>query len=376
MPEKNKPMKFLKKFFGLIIKTINAIALITLLLAAYSDYISPLRSALFPYFGLFFPFIFAANLIVFFVWLFIRRWKMALLSAIVFLACFGSIHTYFPIHKKTGTIPEDCIKILTYNVMRFDGLKSDSKHANKIIQYIQDNDADVVCIQEYGSSKSNGKHLTENDIMKAMAKYPYHHIEELNYPYASEKFGLALFSKFPILSTKPTPYQSKYNGSFVAELDIRGKKVTLINNHLESNKLSKEERNDYYQIAQAQDIGARSLDVFTQMMAKRLTPAYKIRAKQAQIISEIVQKNKNPYTIVCGDFNDTPISYARHKIKGNLHDAFVDSGCGLGITYNKYRFLFRIDYILHSDNIESYNCTVGSLRDSDHYPVCCYLKLK
>jgi endonuclease/exonuclease/phosphatase family metal-dependent hydrolase len=111
------------------------------------------------------------------------------------------------------------------------------------------------------------------------------------------------------------------------------------------------------------------------MMTKRLTPAYKARAVQAQILSQTIKENKNPYIIVCGDFNDTPISYARYKIKGNLRDAFVDSGFGLGITYNKYRFLFRIDYILHSSNIKSYNCTVGKLKDSDHYPLWCYLQL-
>jgi endonuclease/exonuclease/phosphatase family metal-dependent hydrolase len=170
------------------------------------------------------------------------------------------------------------------------------------------------------------------------------------------------------------PYESKYNGSSIAELDIKGKKVTLINNHLESNKLSAEERSDYYQMTQ--ELDSHAFDVFTKMMTKRLTPAYKLRAQQAQVVSRIIQENKNPYIIVCGDFNDTPISYARHKIKGNLHDAFVDSGCGLGITYNKYRFLFRIDYILHSDNIKSYNCTVGTLKNSDHYPVSCYLQLK
>jgi len=124
------------------------------------------------------------------------------------------------------------------------------------------------------------------------------------------------------------------------------------------------------------EMGTQSIDALTQTMTKRLTPAFKDRAMQAQIISKIIKENENPYVIVCGDFNDTPISYTRHKIKGNLRDAFVDSGFGLGITYNKYRFLFRIDYILHSDNIKSYNCTVGDLKDSDHYPLWCYLQFK
>jgi endonuclease/exonuclease/phosphatase family metal-dependent hydrolase len=368
-------MKSIKKFFRIIIQILNALALIALLLAAFSDYISPFREILFSYLGLFFPFIFLLNLALFFVWLFTKQWKLAGLDFLVFLICIGSIHTYFPIHRKTKNIPEDCIKILTYNVMRFgqpDG--KSKKENNKILQYIRENDADIVCIQEYGVSKNDSKILTEKDVNLALDKYPYHSIEKLKFPYISEIFGVAIFSKFPILSVKKAPYESAYNGSIVCELNVKGKKVTLINNHLESNKLSLEERNDYYRLTQEPD--SRSLDAFTKMMTKRLTPAFRSRALQAQIISKIIKENKNPYIIVCGDFNDTPISYAHHKIKGNLRDAFVDSGCGLGITYNRYRFLFRIDYILHSRNIKSYNCTVGKLRNSDHFPVWCYLQFK
>ena len=367
-------MNFIKKFFRIFIYILNALSLIALLLAAFSDYVSPFREVFFSYLGLFFPFIFLFNLALFFVWLFIRQWKLAGMNFLIFLVCIGSIHTYCPIHRKTKDIPEDCIKLLTYNVMRFGQPFSKKEESRKILQFIRDTDADIVCIQEFGISKDNPKMLMENDINMALDKYPYRNIEKLKFPLANELYGVAIFSKFPVLSEEKVPYESVYNGSIVYELDIRGKKVTLINNHLESNKLSQEERNNYYQMTQ--DPGSRSLDAFTEMMTKRLTPAYRQRALQAQLISKIIEENKNPYIIVCGDFNDTPISYARHKIKGNLRDAFVDSGCGLGITYNLYHFLFRIDYILHSNNIKAYNCTVGKLRTSDHFPVWCYLQLK
>jgi endonuclease/exonuclease/phosphatase family metal-dependent hydrolase len=368
-------MKSIKRLFQVIIRILNILALVALLIAAFSDFISPFRMVIFSYFGLFFPFIFLFNLALFFFWLFTKQWKSAGLNLLVFLICISTIHTYFPIHPKTKNIPEDCIKILTYNVMRFGQTNSKSKKkSNKILQYIRESDADIVCIQEFGALKgNNSKRLTEKDITIALNKYPYHNINKLKFPHPNETFGVAIFSKYPILSVKKVPYESEYNGSIICELDIKGKKVTLINNHLESNKLSYEERNNYYQMTQEPD--SRSLDVFTKMMTKRLTPAYRLRALQAQIISKMIAENRNPYIIVCGDFNDTPISYARHKIKGNLRDAFVDSGCGLGITYNRYRFLFRIDYILHSSNIKSYNCTVGKLRDSDHFPVWCYLEL-
>jgi len=369
-------MKPLKKSLWIILQIFNAIVLAGLLLSAFSDYVSPCRFVFLSYFGLFFPFILVVNIGVFIVWVLFKQWKQALIHLLVFIICGGAIYTYCPLHRQTKKIPDDAIKILTYNVMRFNNIKKDAHGdpPSKILRYIVENDADIVCIQEFGASKSNTNFLTEENIKNAMKKYPYYYAYPLQFPYPNEDYGLAIFSRFPILSIKKVPYESIYNGSFVAELDIRGKRVTLINNHLESNKLSEEERSNYYQLTK--EVDTQTLDAFTQMMSKRLTPAFKARAMQAQIISKIIKENKNPYLIVCGDFNDTPISYARYKIKGNLHDAFVDSGFGLGITYNKYRFLFRIDYILHSDNIKSYNCTVGDLKSSDHYPLSCYLELK
>lgn len=369
-------MNVIKKFFWLILSTINALALIVLILASFSDFVSPYRSLIFSYLGLFFPFILTGNLLLLFTWILFRRWKLVLLSVLVLLLCSRSICTYFPIHFKTKEIPENTIKLLTYNVMRFEKAKPHTnENPNEILTYLRDSEADIICIQEYSAAHAYKKNiLQKTDILHVLKDYPHYHIEPLQFPYPDESFGLAIFSKFPILSTKKVPYDSHYNGSFIAELDINGKITTIINNHLESNKLSSEERNNYYQFTQEPD--GQTLNTFTKMMHKRLSPAFKIRAMQAQLISKMIKEDKNPYIIVCGDFNDTPISYARNKIRGDLKDAFVESGCGLGTTYNQYRFLFRIDHILHSKNIKAYNCSVGKIKNSDHYPVSCFLEFR
>jgi len=360
-------MKRIGKLIGIILKTVGYIALTVLLLAAFSDRISPLVFVWASYLGLFFPFILGLNVLVFVFYLLFRQWKHVGIYLIAFLICSGSIRTYFPFHTKTKNVPENCIKLLSYNVMRFGSYHSHTKeNPNPIIQFIADCDADIICLQEYGFS---------NDvIIKALKKTPYHFIEGFDSPYTGLSDGIAVFSKYPILKAEKIPYESKYNASFLFELDVNGKKVTLINNHLESNQLTEEERAGYYDLTK--DPNAEKLEFFTQMMHKRLTPAFKARAKQAQQIAKIIKEDKNPYIIVCGDFNDTPISYTRHKIKGNLKDAFVSTGKGMGISYNKHRFLFRIDHILHSKNIKAYNCTVGNLKTSDHYPIWTYLEFK
>jgi hypothetical protein len=52
------------------------------------------------------------------------------------------------------------------------------------------------------------------------------------------------------------PYSSLYNGSFLVELDVNGKDVTLINNHLESNKLSAGDLAEYAELLR----GIKELD--------------------------------------------------------------------------------------------------------------------
>ena len=104
--------------------------------------------------------------------------------------------------------------------------------------------------------------------------------------------------------------------------------------------------------------------------------AYKKRERQADLIANYIEQQDTNATIVCGDFNDTPISYAYHKIKGDMTDAFANTGLGQGITYHENRFWFRIDFIMHSLAFESYNCTVDKVKYSDHYPVHTYLHFK
>jgi len=259
--------------------------------------------------------------------------------------------------------------------MQFEFKKSNKEHdPNLILQYLVQSNADIICLQEYGTHKKD-IFLTDLDVGKALRSYPHKKIHILNWDNKDESYGLAIYSKYPILSFREINYESVYNGAFVVELDIHGKKTSVYNIHLESNKLAKDERMEYENLLDAFDFW--KMDYLTDKIPKRLSPAYRLRAKQAELIAHDIMTNPKPYTMVCGDFNDTPISYSRHTIKRNLKDAFVESGSGLGITYNRYHFYFRIDYIMHSRNMKAYNCTVDTnIKNSDHYPIWTYLELK
>ena len=83
---------------------------------------------------------------------------------------------------------------------------------------------------------------------------------------------------------------------------------------------------------------------------------------------------KSPYkTILCGDFNDTPVSYCYNRIENELIDAFIESSSGIGSTYiGKFPFN-RIDYIFYSNKLQSKEFKTHNIKYSDHKPISCYI---
>lgn len=78
---------------------------------------------------------------------------------------------------------------------------------------------------------------------KALKDYPYHNIQIVGRGSGKGHTNrIACYSKFPILSSRTLDYASEYNGSVVYELKMGEDTVMLINNHLESNKLTKEDK--------------------------------------------------------------------------------------------------------------------------------------
>jgi len=101
------------------------------------------------------------------------------------------------------------------------------------------------------------------------------------------------------------------------------------------------------------------------------------RAPQADAVHEYIESHRQYPIIVCGDFNESPISYSRRTIALGLHDCFEESGKGIGLSYNQKGFFVRIDHVLCSDHFEPQKCEIDSEMDaSDHYPMLCWVKMK
>lgn len=358
-------MEHIGKIVAYLILAINAFFVGMLILSAYSPYLNPKVTPLSSSLGLAFPIFLAINLFFILFWAFVN-YRYALLPLIGFLVCIPPIRTYMPLNPATKTIPDGSIKLLSYNVMSFGNLeKKDGK--NPILTYLVESNADIICLQEYNTAV-NKKYLTEQDIIKALKAYPYRSVRQQG----KGDVQLACFSKFPILSTTPVDYESNYNGSMKYVLKVNNDTLTLINNHLESNKLTKEDRGIYEDMIK--DPNAKKVKTGFRQLFGKLAEASAIRAAQADAVAKMIAESKYPTIIACGDFNDASISYTHRVLTQELDDAFTQSGKGLGISYNMNKFYFRIDNILISRDLKAYNCTVDrSVKASDHYPIWCYI---
>ena len=182
--------------------------------------------------------------------------------------------------------------------------------------------------------------------------------------------GLACYSRYPILSAKQLKSTARLHGSVAYRIKVGADTLLLINNHLESNTILKSDVEVYQDMVDDPD-GEKIYSGMQKLMGK-IAKATRIRAEQVDVLAEAVENAPEKHIVVCGDFNDTPVSYAHQTLGRTLKDAFAEAGNGLGISYNQHRMYFRIDHILLSRNMKVHECVVDDTTDaSDHYPGWC-----
>lgn len=321
-----------------------------------------------PLLGLVFPFFIVVNLLFCIVWLFISRRRL-LIPFIGFAGCYGTLRTYCPVNLPSPH-PKGCIKVLSYNTLFFGQNAMDKAGDNAVAAYIRDSQADIVCLQEAGYGWAE---MQERLLPLLSPEYPYFVRNDVG---TESNNMVACFSRYPILSAQPLLYESRSNGSYLyAILLAPGDTVWVINNHLESNRLSTDDRERYKELIKKTEEAQLKKD--SRMLASKVGHAGQVRAAQADSIAALISRHPERSFIVCGDFNDTPISYTRYAIARNLTDAYRATGNGPGFSFNRDGILVRIDHLLCTPDWEPYECRVDrSIKASDHYPIACYLKRK
>ena len=357
-------MQVIKTFLIKFFVGINVCVALLMLLSGLSSFVHPTIAPHLSLLGLVFPIFLIVNLLFILFWLLfsVRRVWIPLVAMLV---CFPFIRDYCPINFSQKE-PEEAIKVMSFNVESFDNGSRDEAGNYIIPTYLFQSKADIICLQEAFAMRGL-TWIWMNDIMR---RNGYH----LGRIHGGRTGGVACYSKFPILSTRLIDYESKTNASILLELKYKEDTIYLINNHLESNKLSHKDRKQYKEIftepqQNNMEIGARSI-------IDKMSKAAAIRGRQVDRVAEVVDSLQGKPIILCGDFNDSPISYACQQFSRHLKSAYVQSGNGVGLTYHEGGFLVRIDHIMYSKEWESYGTYIDkTMKNSDHYPLITRLKI-
>lgn len=366
----------MNKFTNKILLILNILGATALMLAYLAPLVNPAKMVLPALFGLAYPYLLLANLVFLCIWL-IRLRKEVLLSLIVILLGWNHLNNLLPINFKDSHIPESAepermFKALSYNVRGFDVYRwtKDPQAKQEIFDFIKNQDPDLVCIQEYYTSSNRGE--THTDVSKQLQSLPQSAVYFTTDPSNRQGFGIATFSKYPIIKKSRIPFNSSFNAAMYTDILFHSDTIRVFNVHLQSIRF---EKDDYAFMDTARLKYSNDQMLEIRAIGSRLKTAFALRAEQAQIIANYI--SDSPHTvIVMGDFNDTPQSYAYRKIrKGNV-DAFRMAGRGFGNTYSGELPSFRIDYIIHGEEIVPYEFKRVKIDYSDHFPVTTWLYMK
>lgn len=343
---------------------INIILAVCLLAAYTSVYISPDKVWLFAFFGLTYSLWLILNILFIPVWVMLKV-RYSLLSIIVLIVGFPVHvrHTSFRFTQSEEKMTDKQVKVMSYNVQLF-GLynwKDNKKHRNEMFRFLRKADPDIVCFQEYFYEETN--YFETTDTLVKILDANNVHFEKASSLHGTHHWGAATFSRFPIVNKGKIKFEkSKGNICLYSDIVKDGDTVRVFNVHFESNHLETEKIDRLVE-------GDSTARIIATDMFRALRKSYQKRAKQVDLVREAIEQSPYP-VIVCGDFNDTPVSYTYSEISHGLKDAFLESGTGFGFTYaGKIPFL-RIDYIFHDERLKSSQFRV--IRDkklSDHYPI-------
>lgn len=357
--------RLLKKITVQVIVGANVVSLLLMFAVGYSGYVVPDQHPNVANVGLFYPFMLIVNLGFFFFWLFVSKKKLWI-PIVGFLACAVPTRHYFPVNLPS-TPPDGAIKVLSYNTFNLGHDSLDAEGDNKALKYVRDCDADIACLQETYFSNADYKKKAFDKLLSA---YAYRDTVKFG-----EKDGCTcLASKFPIIRKSKIPVESKSNGIALFWLNVDGDTVLVVNCHLESYRIPTKERDEYTAILDHPEDREQVRREGMKMMSF-LVEGVAVRARQVRQLDEFLSRHSHESIILCGDFNDHPLSYTHRLVNSHLTDCFTKTGNGPGISYNRKGFYVRIDYIMCSADWTPFECHVDKKTDaSDHYPVVCWLK--
>lgn len=327
-------------------------------------------------FALVFPFLLLLQLGFLVFWLFAKP-KLSLIPIVTLVLCFGFIRSVFGFHTTNSAQlnKKEGLRMATWNVHLYNFYENNGTLDPGMLQYTRSLQADVLAVQEFVFSLDSNSTISLENVRKrlgykyAIAGNDRHFGVYTNDAAGKEKyfpFSIALFSNYPILKWEKKQSLPEYNHTYIwADLLIGKDTIRFFNVHLQSMHFVKKDYDFIENIDQQDMDGVQKAGRY---LISKIKAANLLRAIQVEDVRDEVARSPHE-VILCGDFNDVPNSYAYQSIAGELKDAHVKKGSGLGRTFRFLAPTLRIDNIFYSPSVTLERFGPLQTNLSDHLPL-------
>ena len=319
--------------------------------------------------AVFLPYLTAIIVVVGFVPWLTRRWSLLALHAVPLLLMVMR-SDLIPRAFDPGVDSNDDLTVLSFNVPRWWGYLMPEKTA-EMAAFIDSLQPDVIGLQEAP--------------MEFHSEVPHHRaapyvavlFDSLGFKTVGPPDSGASWTPQPVLTRHEALEQTNIRlkqrnedgfSTFVTRtlLHWQGRDFAVYNVHLRTFGERKPWRDERLPLISLSDIGP---------YFRSYREAYRTRAWEVEEILKMIQDETIP-VILCGDLNSTPFNWVHGRLTRFLRDTFEERGRGWGMTYHTRMPIFRIDYVMVSDEWEIVSADVVDAYLSDHLPVVVRLRWK
>ena len=357
-----KERGFFGKMIVFLLAVLAVIGLIAMTLSVLCPYVNPNHFPWITFFGLAFWEIFLFNVLIF-LFLLLMWSRKVWIAVIALVISIPGLNKSFSLGSRKDLAGD--LKVMSYNVHNFENIDKEvdkETFANQVVNIVREQSPDVLCCQEFAAFKST---VTRQKCIEEFAKdagfsYVYYN-RKRNYG------GNVIFSKWPIEKvSEDTGFGQENTYGVMVSVDAGEKGMFyLANVHLLSFMITDSEIDVLVNPSELRD----TLDVLGMTVARKLKYAYEKRANEIGTVLQAMPSVKGP-VIVCGDFNETPMSYVyREMQKAGFIDTFTKVGRGIKPTYAGRLPMLRIDYIWANEKVIPVCFNRYRQKASDHYPV-------
>lgn len=357
---------FIGTLLSIVLLAVTISFSVALIIAYLTPHVAPSTFGSLTIVGIFAPILYICVAICLLCWIIMARWKIAAVVALLLVPGLFHLSDFYNIvfMRQVEQKPSrGSFTLMSYNVR---GFRDDNSMVavDDHVEYFENQDlADIVCFQEYALDVMDVERIDSLFNARHKNLYTKDVVE-------SGSVVLRTYSRFPIIGSGSFSGEGRGTSQWVDVVVSRNDTLRIFNNHLHTMNISSADSADIEEGTILHD-GDRM-----QSIVDRIAKNSSIRAEYVDSLRTLVKSS--PYrNVICGDFNDTPMSYVYNELIEDYNDAFEQCGSGYGYTFRPMRGTLRIDYILLSSGLETENYIADEANElSDHLPIMARVKMQ